>query len=142
MVSRVQGEKVSVNQVCSDISQLMQKVEEAALLAKKEEEEGVKRQSKRKDHYMVELEQGKFADLLMTGGGGRSSVSSGYNSLSQAGDSEYGDTFLGRPPPSTPPYYTYLIGTYYPLYLYVSSFGKTFCCPPVYFLIRHLSMVR
>ena len=70
MVSRVQGEKVSVNQVCSDISQLMQKVEEAALLAKKEEEEGVKRQSKRKDHYMVELEQGKFADLLMTGGGG------------------------------------------------------------------------
>ena len=119
MVSRVQGEKVSVNQVCSDISQLMQKVEEAALLAKKEEEEGVKRQSKRKDHYMVELEQGKFADLLMTGGGGRSSVSSGYNSLSQAGDSEYGDTSLGRPPPSTPPYS--LPDTYYPLYLYLKG---------------------
>ncbi len=90
-----------MSQACAEIAQLLGKVEEAAAQAQKEEEEeGAKRQSKRKDHYMVELEQGKFADLLMNMGG-RSSVSSGYNSLSQGGDSEWGDTYLGSTPAHT-----------------------------------------
>jgi hypothetical protein len=84
-----------VSEACAEIAELMSKVEEGARRAQEEEEEGVRRQSKHKDHYMVELEQGKYADLLMMGG--RSSVSSGYNSLSQGGGSESGDSLLGRP---------------------------------------------
>ena len=84
-----------MSEACAEIAELMSKVEEGARRAQEEEEEGAKRQSKHKDHYMVELEQGKYADLLMMGG--RSSVSSGYNSLSQGGGSESGDSLLGRP---------------------------------------------
>ncbi len=84
-----------MSEACAEIAELMSKVEEGARRAQEEEEEGVRRQSKHKDHYMVELEQGKYADLLMMGG--RSSVSSGYNSLSQGGGSESGDSLLGRP---------------------------------------------
>jgi hypothetical protein len=90
-----QADKKSVSEACAEIAELMSKVEEGARRAQEEEEEGVRRQSKHKDHYMVELEQGKYADLLMMGG--RSSVSSGYNSLSQGGGSESGDSLLGRP---------------------------------------------
>ncbi|XP_023337885.1 uncharacterized protein LOC111708668 isoform X2 [Eurytemora carolleeae] len=83
--------RISLSQACTDISVLLNSIEETY----KESEKKDKLDKKRKpanDFYQKELEQGKFADLLMFGVG--SSDSSGYQSTSLLGSED--DLYSGE----------------------------------------------
>ena len=75
------GKKTNINDAYNEITLLLIKVQTTVEQAKQEEEKECKGK-RRSDYMMQELEQGKFADLMME------DSSSGYNSTSAVSTAE------------------------------------------------------